>query len=197
MTGQLCSGLPDFRLCLHCGCRAVVGVGVKYSDIDGSHEKGFLTGAFSNVVLNDRYGFGKVVLFCVGPDGGLGTLIRNGFMTGHRAGYVVYPWEPLFLFGSKEWRAHRISFPGSVLQVVGYSIEAAALPFPAFLLGYAINGIGLALQVRCLCWVVFAVVRYPSRMLRQTVLWLVSKTMQKLKWDSCTQYVCPFVLGLG
>ncbi|KAF8137341.1 major facilitator superfamily domain-containing protein [Boletus edulis] len=59
---------------------------------------GFLTGAFSNVVLNDRYGFGKVVL-C-----------------------------------------------RSVLQVIGYAIESAALPFPAFVLGYAINGIGLALQ---------------------------------------------------
>ncbi|KAF8439081.1 major facilitator superfamily domain-containing protein [Boletus edulis BED1] len=59
---------------------------------------GFLTGAFSNVVLNDRYGFGKVVL-C-----------------------------------------------RSVLQVIGYTIESAALPFPAFVLGYAINGIGLALQ---------------------------------------------------
>ncbi|KAI9463115.1 MFS general substrate transporter [Boletus coccyginus] len=35
---------------------------------------------------------------------------------------------------------------GSVLQVVGYTIEAAALPFPAFVLGYAINGIGMALQ---------------------------------------------------
>ena len=41
-------------------------------------------------------------------------------------------------------------FTGSVLQVIGYSIESAALPFPAFVLGYAINGIGLALQVCCL-----------------------------------------------
>ncbi|KAG9313550.1 MFS general substrate transporter [Chiua virens] len=59
---------------------------------------GFLTGAFSNVVLNDRYGFGKVIVL------------------------------------------------GSVLQMIGYCIEGAALPFPAFVLGYAINGIGLALQ---------------------------------------------------
>ncbi|KAI9463116.1 hypothetical protein HD554DRAFT_2027188, partial [Boletus coccyginus] len=38
--------------------------------------------------------------------------------------------------------------PGSVPQVVGYIIEPAALPFPAFVLGYAINlnGIGMALQ---------------------------------------------------
>ncbi|KAF8556039.1 MFS general substrate transporter [Imleria badia] len=59
---------------------------------------GFLTGAFSNVVLNDRYGFGKVMVL------------------------------------------------GSILQVIGYAIESAALPFPAFVLGYAINGIGMALQ---------------------------------------------------
>ncbi|KAH0835909.1 MFS general substrate transporter [Lanmaoa asiatica] len=62
---------------------------------------GFLTGAFSNLVLNDRYGFGKVV--------------------------------PCYS-------------DRSVLQVIGYTIEAAALPFPAFVLGYAINGIGMALQ---------------------------------------------------
>ncbi|KIJ59386.1 hypothetical protein HYDPIDRAFT_100851 [Hydnomerulius pinastri MD-312] len=60
---------------------------------------GFLTGAFSNLVLNHRYGFGKVTKF---------TLIH--------------------------------------LQVIGYCIEAAAPPFPAFVLGYAINGIGMALQ---------------------------------------------------
>ncbi|KAF8843925.1 MFS general substrate transporter [Paxillus ammoniavirescens] len=59
---------------------------------------GFLTGAFSNVVLNDRYGFGKLIVL------------------------------------------------GSTLQIIGYSIEAAAPPFPAFVLGYAINGIGMALQ---------------------------------------------------
>ncbi|KIK86997.1 hypothetical protein PAXRUDRAFT_831878 [Paxillus rubicundulus Ve08.2h10] len=35
---------------------------------------------------------------------------------------------------------------GSTLQIIGYSIEAAALPFPAFVLGYAINGFGMALQ---------------------------------------------------
>ncbi|KAF9219515.1 MFS general substrate transporter [Gyrodon lividus] len=62
---------------------------------------GFLTGAFSNVVLNGRYGFGK---------------------------------------------NYDLILLGSILQVIGYSIEAAALPFPAFVLGYAINGIGMALQ---------------------------------------------------
>ncbi|KAI0760312.1 MFS general substrate transporter [Fomes fomentarius] len=35
---------------------------------------------------------------------------------------------------------------GSLAQVIGYSLEAPAPPFPAFVLGYAINGFGLSLQ---------------------------------------------------
>lgn len=37
---------------------------------------------------------------------------------------------------------------GASLQVIAYALEAAGtvLPFPAFVLGYAINGIGGALQ---------------------------------------------------
>ncbi|KAL4071424.1 major facilitator superfamily domain-containing protein [Scleroderma yunnanense] len=58
---------------------------------------GFLIGALSNLVLDPRYGFGKVIV--------LGTL-----------------------------------FP-----VVGYAINASAPPFPVFILGYAINGVGMAL----------------------------------------------------
>ncbi|KAG1798087.1 MFS general substrate transporter [Suillus plorans] len=50
---------------------------------------GFLSGAFANLYLDGRFGFGKVI---------------------------------------------------------AYAIEASALPFPAFVLGYAINGFGLALQ---------------------------------------------------
>lgn len=37
---------------------------------------------------------------------------------------------------------------GAIAQVVGYVIEAAAPPFPAFVLGYFVNGFGLALQVK-------------------------------------------------
>lgn len=36
---------------------------------------------------------------------------------------------------------------GAVLQVIGYALEAPAPPFPVFVLGYMINGFGLALQV--------------------------------------------------
>ncbi|KAG2357351.1 major facilitator superfamily domain-containing protein [Suillus spraguei] len=56
---------------------------------------GFLSGAFANLYLNGRFGFGKVRAVC---------------------------------------------------QVIAYAIEAGALPFPAFVLGYAINGFGMALQ---------------------------------------------------
>ncbi|KAG2050038.1 MFS general substrate transporter [Suillus hirtellus] len=59
---------------------------------------GFLSGAFANLYLNDRFGFGKVIVL------------------------------------------------GSACQVIAYAIEAGALPFPAFVLGYAINGFGMALQ---------------------------------------------------
>ncbi|KAJ8589362.1 MFS general substrate transporter [Rhizopogon salebrosus TDB-379] len=58
---------------------------------------GFLSGAFSNLFLDSRFGFGKVCL-------------------------------------------------GSACQAIGYAIESANLPFPAFVLGYAINGFGMALQ---------------------------------------------------
>ncbi|KAL6302999.1 MFS general substrate transporter [Sparassis latifolia] len=35
---------------------------------------------------------------------------------------------------------------GSVAQVIGYALEAPAPPFPVFVMGYAVNGFGLALQ---------------------------------------------------
>ncbi|KAI6148519.1 major facilitator superfamily domain-containing protein [Pisolithus tinctorius] len=59
---------------------------------------GFITGALSNLVLDGRYGFGKVIVL------------------------------------------------GSLFQVVAYCFESAAPPFPLFVLGYAINGVGMALQ---------------------------------------------------
>ena len=36
---------------------------------------------------------------------------------------------------------------GSIVQVIGYAIDSAAPPFPAFVLAFALNGFGLALQV--------------------------------------------------
>ena len=53
--------------------------------------------------------------------------------------------------------------------MTGYAIEAAALPFPAFVLGYAINGIGMSLQVCLSRRLVAAVARLPSRTLRRMV----------------------------
>lgn len=40
--------------------------------------------------------------------------------------------------------------PGAVTQLAGYALEAAAPPFPVFVLGYFLNGFGLALQVSVL-----------------------------------------------
>lgn len=36
---------------------------------------------------------------------------------------------------------------GAFVQVVGYALAAPAPPFPVFVLGYAMNGFGLSLQV--------------------------------------------------
>ncbi|KAG2357354.1 MFS general substrate transporter [Suillus spraguei] len=59
---------------------------------------GCLSGAFANLYLDSRLGFGKVIVL------------------------------------------------GSIIQVIAYTIQAGALPFPAFVLGYAINGFGIGLQ---------------------------------------------------
>jgi len=37
--------------------------------------------------------------------------------------------------------------PGSVLQLLAYALQAAAVPFPAFVISFTINGVGLAIQV--------------------------------------------------
>ncbi|KAF8911914.1 major facilitator superfamily domain-containing protein [Mucidula mucida] len=59
---------------------------------------GFLAGAFMNVPLTDKFGFGKVVFFA------------------------------------------------SICQVVVYSLQSAALPFPAYAALFVLNGVGLSLQ---------------------------------------------------
>ncbi|KIJ53030.1 hypothetical protein M422DRAFT_25917 [Sphaerobolus stellatus SS14] len=60
---------------------------------------GFILGAFSNVFLTDRFGFGKLI-FC----------------------------------------------QGGVAQIIGYVVMAPAPPFPVLVIGYVINGFGVALQ---------------------------------------------------
>ncbi|KAJ7572557.1 MFS general substrate transporter [Mycena floridula] len=59
---------------------------------------GFIGGAFLNLPLSEKMGFGKVIVL------------------------------------------------GSVFQMVAYTLQAPALPFPVFVLSYCINGIGMALQ---------------------------------------------------
>ncbi|KAK0454058.1 MFS general substrate transporter [Desarmillaria tabescens] len=59
---------------------------------------GFLTGAFANILLTPKLGFGKVMVL------------------------------------------------GSLFQVIAYTLQAPALPFPVFVIAYMINGVGLAFQ---------------------------------------------------
>ncbi|KAG7448657.1 MFS general substrate transporter [Guyanagaster necrorhizus] len=59
---------------------------------------GFLSGAFINIPLTEKLGFGKMIVL------------------------------------------------GSMFQVVAYALQSAALPFPAFLIAYTINGVGMAFQ---------------------------------------------------
>ncbi|KIJ23443.1 hypothetical protein M422DRAFT_39610 [Sphaerobolus stellatus SS14] len=59
---------------------------------------GFILGAFSNVFLTDRFGFGKTIVI------------------------------------------------GGVAQIIGYAMMAPAPPFPVLVIGFVINGFGIALQ---------------------------------------------------
>ncbi|PBK59795.1 MFS general substrate transporter [Armillaria solidipes] len=59
---------------------------------------GCLTGAFANILLTPKLGFGKLMVL------------------------------------------------GSLFQVIAYTLQAPALPFPVFVIAYMINGVGLALQ---------------------------------------------------
>ncbi|EIW78483.1 MFS general substrate transporter [Coniophora puteana RWD-64-598 SS2] len=67
------------------------------------------------------------------------------------------------------------------LQVVGYSIQAAAPPFPAFVLGYFVNGFGMALQNA-------QATGYTARIGQNTAL-----NMAILTSVSAGALVCPFV----
>ena len=39
------------------------------------------------------------------------------------------------------------TFSGAAFQILGYSLEAPAPPFPVFVFGYFFNGLGISLQV--------------------------------------------------
>lgn len=59
-----------------------------------------------------------------------------GFVTGATANVAL---TDRFGFGT-------VMVIGSVAQMIGYAIESSAPPFPAFVLGYAVNGFGMSLQ---------------------------------------------------
>ena len=70
--------------------------------------------------LTDRLGFGKVMV--------LGTCITH--------------------VSTSECNSRCCLLIGSIAQIAGYCFEAPAPPFPVFVIGYALNGFGLSLQVR-------------------------------------------------
>lgn len=71
-------------------------------------------------------------------------------LTGHGVGYVT-PSLPRVI------DRQLTNAVGSVFQVAGYAIDAAAPPFPAFVFAFALNGFGIALQAR----VALPILPYP------------------------------------
>lgn len=110
---------------------------------------GFLSGAFANLYLDSRFGFGKVIVL------------------------------------------------GSACQVIAYAIEAGALPFPAFVLGYAINGFGMALQDAQSNGFVASLKDNPEVKMGilhavSVVLAVNSRFILSLKGIRCRRFVVPF-----
>ena len=60
-------------------------------------------------------------------------------IVGDRAGLVAADHHPISI---------DVSLTGSACQMLAYPLQAGALPFPVFVLAYAINGVGMAVQVR-------------------------------------------------
>lgn len=99
---------------------------------------------------------------------------------------VLGSWNPFIslLSGDK----HPI-YVGSLFQTVAYCLEALALPFPVFVFGYAVNGVGSSLQVHSLIY-------QDYRSMHDTVVRThkpmdslqVSRTMHLQKWGCCTQH---------
>lgn len=80
---------------------------------------------------------------------------------------------------------------GALAQVVAFAIEAPAPPFPALVLGYAINGFGAALQVCNFEIHQFSrtIIDWLLRMRERMVMLQVSKKILQQRWASCMQYM--------
>lgn len=71
---------------------------------------------------------------------------------------------------------------GPVPQVIGYSLQAAALPFPVFALSSFLNGIGVSILV-CACSLIAKQLPQPgSRMRKRTDMSPRSSEILKPKW---------------
>lgn len=72
------------------------------------------------------------------------------------------------------------------MQVIAYAIQAPGLPFPAFVMSFVINGVGMAVQVmRNFDALPATPLTFYIRMLKPMATSRVSKTEQKRKWDYC------------
>ncbi len=83
---------------------------------------------------------------------------------------------------------------GSVAQIIGYTLAAPAPPFPVFVMGYFMNGLGIALQVsldsRTSCACILTGTRRTQVL---TVTSPPSKTARPRRWAFCTPFtVCTW-----
>ncbi|KIJ59387.1 hypothetical protein HYDPIDRAFT_33252 [Hydnomerulius pinastri MD-312] len=89
-----------------------------------------------------------------GSNGPMLPRIQEVYHVGYAVVSLIFVFSTLgFVVGSisNMLLTERIGFGkilaiGSACQVVAYCIEAAAVPFPAFVFAYSINGLGMALQ---------------------------------------------------
>lgn len=64
-------------------------------------------------------------------------------------------------------RGDSLTQSGSVFQVIAYALQAPALPFPVFAISYAINGVGIALQVKHMCSYILRMITRPETRTRK------------------------------
>ncbi|KAI0767879.1 MFS general substrate transporter [Irpex lacteus] len=97
------------------------------------------------------------LFLCGWNDGSTGPLLPR-IQTNYNVGYAVV--SLIFIFNflgciggalSNVYLTERFGFGktlvvGCILQLAGYALLAAAPPYPAFILGYVFNGLGLSLQ---------------------------------------------------
>ena len=111
--------------------------------------QGSIVGSCTYMYLTDRFGFGKVRRSSVKRPSSLKQLAHLAMS---RSSLVV---SPLCCFILLRLGPIYLRCTASVSLMAAYCLEAAAVPFPVFVLAYFFNGFGTAFLVRHL-------VLYPS-----------------------------------